>query len=67
MLTAWLKVTLLKTTEMCKGEGAGMSEKRMLALKATHPRGKDYLKGTEGRRLTLRKLCISDKKIAQLC
>lgn len=34
------------------GEGAGMLEKRILALKTTCSRGKNYLKGTEGRHLT---------------
>lgn len=69
MLIAWLKVNLLKKV-MCviyMGEGAGMLEHRILALKATRRRGKNYLKGTEGRHFTLRKLCTSDKQIAQLC
>lgn len=45
---------------------AGVLEKRTLALKVSHSRGKNYLKGTEGRHLPLRKLCTSDKQIAQL-
>lgn len=50
---------------MC--EGAEVLEKQTMALKAIHPRGEHYLKGTEGRHWTLRKLCTSDKQIAQLC
>lgn len=49
------------------GGGAGVLGTGGLALKAARPRGKNYLKGTEGRHLTLRKLCTSDKQIAQLC
>lgn len=67
ILTAWLQVTLLKRIDMCQCMKGLDAEKGIQALAATHPRGKNYLKGTEGRHLTLRKLCTSDKQIVQLC